>query len=432
MKRILFVSLFLLPAVLFAQDDKPKYGITFSGFVKSDFFYDSRQVVSIREGHFLLYPANESLDANKKDINANPSLNFLSIQSRLSGKITGPDAFGAKTSGVIEADFFGNETAGLADLNGFRLRHGFAKLNWEKTELLFGQYWHPMFIPECFSGVISFNTGAPFQPFSRNPQMRMTYKMGNLNFMAAANMQRDFTSVSGSLPIRNSGMPELNAQIFFKKKNDEAKTEILAGTGVGYKVLKPTLFTEKDGKKYITDQTVSGIIATVYAKYATEKFAVKMQGVYGQNAADLIMLGGYVPTQIIDTATNKVAFTTINNGSFWAEFQTKGEKVQFGLWAGYSTNLGAKDTIMNYPDKIVSTTSPIPVRGANINYAYRVSPRVVFISGKFSFALETEYTVASYMTKNDQGLSNVNSNGQITASKDISNIRVLFATIYNF
>jgi hypothetical protein len=432
MKKLVLLSLFILPAILFAQDDKPKYGITFSGFVKSDFFYDSRQVVSIREGHFLLYPVNELLDANKKDINANPSLNFLSIQSRLSGKITGPDAFGAKTSGVIEADFFGNESAGLADLNGFRLRHGFAKLNWEKTELLFGQYWHPMFIPECFSGVISFNTGAPFQPFSRNPQMRLTYKTGNINFMAAAVMQRDFTSVSGSLPIRNSAMPDMNAQIFFKKKNEEAKTEILAGTGVGYKMLKPALYSEKGGKKYVTDATVSGITATVYAKYATDKFAVKMQGVYGQNAADLIMLGGYVPTHIEDTATNEVNYTTINNGSFWAEFQTKGEKIQFGLWAGYSLNLGSKDTIMNYPDKITSTTSPIPVRGANINYAYRVAPRVVFISGKFSFALEPEYTVASYMTKNDQGVSNINSNGQITESKDISNLRILFAVIYSF
>lgn len=448
MKKTLYLLLFL-PMLVNAQETKPNYGITFSGFVKNDFFYDSRQVVSIREGHFLLYPLGESLDADKRDINANPSLNFLSIQTRLTGKITGPDAFGAKTSGTIEADFFGNESAGLVDVNGFRLRHAIAKLNWEKTELLFGQYWHPMFIPGCFSGVISFNTGAPFQPFSRNPQMRFTYKMGNLNFMAAASMQRDFTNTSGSTGIRYSGMPDMHAQVYYNKKNEEAKTEFLAGAGFGFKILKPTLYTEvitsssyysidtttmtatyhpTVSKKYLTDQTVSGMMATVYAKYSTEKFIVKLQGVYGQNVSDLLMMGGYYAKEVIDTTRNTVSYIPTGTGAGWVEFQTRGEKVQFGLWFGYSTNLGASDSIVAIQSKIATA----PARGATINSLYRVSPRVVFISGKFQFALETEYTTAGYATKNDLEDYNINAKGQVTESKDFSNLRVLFSTIYTF
>jgi len=427
MRKTLYLLLFL-PMLLNAQENKPNYGITWSGFVKSDFFYDTRQVVSIREGHFLLYPAAESLDADKKDINANPSLNFLSIQTRLAGKITGPDAFGAKTSGLIEADFFGNESAGLADLNGFRLRHGFAKLNWEKAELLFGQYWHPMFIPGCFSGVVSFNTGAPFQPFSRNPQMRYTYKMGAISFMAAASMQRDFANTSGSIGIRNSASPDLHAQIYFNKKNDEAKTEFLAGAGFGYKTLKPALYTEKGTSKYITDQTVGGMMGTVYAKYQTEKFIVKLQGVYGQNISDLVMMGGYYAQNVIDTAKNTVSYVPLNTGAGWLEFETRGEKVQFGLWLGYSTNLGTSDSVTAIQGKIATA----PARGANINSLYRISPRIVFPSGKFKFALEAEYTTAGYATKNDLGEYNINANGQVTDSKDISNVRILFAVIYSF
>ena len=103
------VIFFIGAAIAFcvcAQDDKNKFGISFSGFVKSDFFYDSRQTVSIREGHFLLYPAAESLDAAKTDINGKSSFNFLSIQTRLTGTITAPDAFGAKVKGRDRSRFF--------------------------------------------------------------------------------------------------------------------------------------------------------------------------------------------------------------------------------------------------------------------------------------------------------------------------------------
>ena len=191
--RLLFFFLFLVISTQ-SQNNTPKYGIDFSGFVKNDFFWDSRQNVTIREGHFLLYPMPISEDADKNDINAKSNFNFLSIQSRLSGKITGPDAFKAKTSGLIEADFFGNENTNFADVNGFRLRHAYVKLNWEKSELIFGQTWHPMFIAGCFPGVVSFSTGSPFQPFSRNPQIKWIRKIGKLSLAISANSQRDFIS----------------------------------------------------------------------------------------------------------------------------------------------------------------------------------------------------------------------------------------------
>ncbi len=192
MKKALLLLVFsaILAGSVIAQDNT-NFGIKFSGFVKTDMFWDSRQTVAAREGHFLLYPANEKLDVEGNDINAKANFNMLSIQTRLRGTITGPDALGAKTSGVIEAAFFGH-TEG--DINGFRLRHAFVKLNWTKTELLIGQYWHPAFVTYCFPGTVSFNTGAPFVPFTRNPQIRITQKLGNVNLMLTALTQVDFVS----------------------------------------------------------------------------------------------------------------------------------------------------------------------------------------------------------------------------------------------
>src|ERR1019366_9578168 len=116
MKKKLFLFnglVFLFAALVNAQTTTPSnqkapekktessstWGIKFSGFLRNDVFYDSRQVTSARpanQGELLLYPANVSNDANGKDINAAPSLTMLSICSRLTGTITGPDAFGAK------------------------------------------------------------------------------------------------------------------------------------------------------------------------------------------------------------------------------------------------------------------------------------------------------------------------------------------------
>lgn len=450
MKRLLLIS--MLALFIFnvqAQDEKPKFGINFSGFVKNDFFWDSRQNTSIREGHFLLFPNGINRDVNGDDINAKANFNFLSIQTRLTGKITGPDAFGAKTSGVLEADFFGNENAAFIDANGFRLRHAYVKLNWKTSELLFGQFWHPLFNANSFPGVVSFNTGAPFQPFSRNPQIRYTQKLGNFNIIVAACSQRDFASPGGSsLPLRNSAIPDVSAQIQYGFKNDSTQTEFQIGLGGGYKILSPRLNSEITSTitpesytvdtttwvvthtpavtkttKYKVKENVGGFYAMLYAKYKCKPITAKIYGVYGQNIFDQVMLGGYVVSGISDPVTGEKEYSPLSTLSTWAEIMTNGKKFQFGLFGGYTQNMGASDSIIDY-----SNTT----RGADIKSIYRIAPRAVFISGKFQFMAELEWTSVFYATKNDLGKLNRDAKGVITKSADVGNLRALFAVQYNF
>jgi len=429
---LLFAVVLLLPLLSGAQDKKEelKYGISFSGFVKNDFFWDTRESYTIREGHFLLYPKEVSNDAEGNDINDKASFNFLSIQSRITGKITAPDAFGAKTSAVLEADFFGNENAAFVDANGFRLRHAFVKLNWAKTELLTGQYWHPFFIPGCFSGVISFNTGAPMQPFSRNPQIRLTHKPGKISLAAIVSAQRDFTSPQGSASLRYSSLPDLSAIISFETNNAEKKSGFLAGVAIDYKMLQPLLTTNKGVNTYITNERISGFSATAFVRYTNPAYTLKFQGIFGQNLFDLTMLGGYAVHSITDTTRNTVDYTAFKNLTGWAEFNTHGEKFQFGLWAGYTQNLGAADDILVYSNKAGGTDAT--VRGANVKSILRLSPRIIFISGKFNFATELEYTNAAYATKDANGILNRDKKGVITETDGVSNIRLLLSVIYNF
>jgi len=418
MKRNYIALLILLiPVVLSAQDDK-KFGVKFSGFVKADFFYDTRQVVAIRNGHFLLFPAPVDKDVEGNDINAKSFMNFLAIQTRLRAKIKGPDAFGAKTSGLVEGAFFGQSQG---DINGFRLRHAFLKLNWTKTELLFGQYWHPMFITSCFPGVVSFNTGVPFQPFSRNPQIRLTQKMGKFSVIAAAAMQLDFLSTGpvgkSSTYLSNTAIPDMNLQLHYTTKNENTNKEFVVGVGGSYKILTPRLETNKG---YVDDGNVGGMSGLVFAKLKCEKMTFKVEGIYGQNAYDLTMLGGYAIRNITDTTMDYREYTTMDNMTFWTDIHSNGKKVQFGVFGGYTKNLGSTKNIYDWEE-----ASSYYSRGRTIEYVYRVSPRIMFNAGKARLAGEIEYTTAAYG-------DGVNSLGEVQNAESVSNVRFLFSAYYFF
>lgn len=394
----------------FAQ--QPIFGIDFSGFVKTDIIHDSRQTVSIREGHFLLYPAQEELDINGKDINAVSNFNILSIQTRLHGKITGPDAFGAKTSGAIEGEFFGHSEG---DINGFRLRHAFVKLNWTNTQLLVGQTWHPLFVTGCFPGVVSFNTGAPFLPFTRNPQVSLRQQFDNFSVMFTALTQRDFVSAGpdgpGSKYLRNSGMPAVNLRLEYGSENKEDGTAVLAGISGNYQVLKPRLVTPANFK---TDETIGSMVGMAYLKVKLPEVTFKAAGIYGQNTYNLTMIGGYAVEKVVSETTMQEQYAPINTLSTWADMHTNNPVWQVGLFMGYSKNMGADGDI----------SGPFYTRGSNIDYLYRISPRFVYNSGKFRVAPEIEYTVAAYGA--------IQSNGEVANPEEIANLRFLIGIFYFF
>lgn len=310
------------PAAAQAEKVPPAFGISLSGFVKTDIFYDSRQTVSIREGHFLLFPKGPLADPEGGDVNGRSNFNILSVQTRLIGKITGPDALGAKTSAYIEAEFFGTSDA---DLNGFRLRHGYLKLNWAKSELMIGQSWHPMFIAESYPDVVSFSTGAPFQPFNRSPQVRYTRMFGKVSLVATALAQRDFASNgpdgTSSVYLRNAALPEFNLKLQVASKNDSRRTETLAGVGADFMKLSPRIVTAAG---YETDESVTGLAAMAFFKQKWAKWTWKAEAVWGQNLHHLTMLGGYAVRGVVDEVRLGWDYTPIDTLSCWTEVQTNG------------------------------------------------------------------------------------------------------------
>lgn len=379
----LFFSLFILTLIannLFAQSDA--FSIKFVGFIKTDAFYQTRQMVSIREDHITLWPSKKNLDKNGEDLNEVNNFHILSIQTRLGAKIDGPGIFGGKTSGYVETEFLGTTDA---DINSLRLRHAYIDFIFDNTTIRAGQFWHPIFSVDNFPDVLNFNTGIPFIPFNRSPQIKITQKFDNFSFFAGINTQRDFT-IDGpdgysTKYVRNSGIPEASFGINYSSPS------FVFNAAASAKTFQPfTVFTI-GADKYKNEDKFTTLMATANLKFKFDKFQIKTQANYFQNAPDFLTVGGYA-IKSIDSTNHKFEFTPISSISGWLELMYKDEW-EFGIVGGYLQNLGAADDIKG----------AVYGRGLDIEKIIKVFPRIAYNYNKSKIGFETEWSSAYYGKK---------------------------------
>lgn len=403
-KAILIFLLFSLSGKgVFAQS---MFQIRFHGLINFEMFYDTRQAVAAREGTVMLFPAGELPDPDGNDMNAVPGFHVNLLTSRLQSVITGPELLGAKSSALFEVDFLGT---GPDRFSLLRMRHALAKLNWEKTELLAGQFWHPLFIPSCYPGVVHFGGGVPYNVLNRSPQIRLTHQAGNVSIMAAILSQNDFASTgpngNSTTYLRNSGMPETWTQLIFEKNR------FLAGASAGILTLRPRLQTTRG---YQTSENMTSLAGNIFAKYRWDKFQIKAQGTWGENMNHLIMLGGYGEAELIDPDRGIYNYTGIRTMASWIDMETTTGKWRAGLFGGFSKNLGSA----------VPITGTIWARGSNISHIYRIAPRVGYFIERASFNLELVYDTAAY-GQPDNRL-------RFAQTNQVTNLRTEFCIKYSF
>ncbi|RUA27773.1 MAG: hypothetical protein DSY76_05020 [Bacteroidetes bacterium] len=408
---LLILIIFIFSNTLYAQEKekKEKLKIDIHGFVKTDYWVDTRQVVYAREGLFTLFPKDISLDKNGRDINAEPSFNFSAITSRLNFKIKQFKAFGADAYGFIEADFSGMSNI---TINTFRLRHAYINLDWGKSELLLGQYWHPLFVTKVFPTVISLNTGAPFQPFNRSPQIRFTRHIGNWNIIAAVISQRDYANIGpkGRNPeyMENSLVPNGHLQLQYAGEKNTF------GFAADYKVIRPQLVTDSN---VVSDERLGSYAFMAYYKWINKKFEYKMKAIYGQNLSEQLMMGGYAVVKT-NPLNGVQEYTPTNHFFLWGDliYRKKLKNITLipGLFAGFTKNLGTtKDA-----------SGTFYAVGSKIDQMYRIAPSISVKSGNTMFSLEWEYSHVMY---GDRQLDGTVANTHAVASN-----RILMTGFYFF
>jgi len=425
MKKSILSCLFMIAFSGYSQTTpevppEKEWEVSLYGFIRTDYMWDTRKSSQVREGNLNLYPLDAPSVGN--DFNAVGSSNFLSVVSRLGTKVKGPNVWGAKMSGTLEGDFFGNVEGSSIGL--LRLRHAFVNMEWSKTSLTMGQTWYPTFIPEVFPGVANFNTGILFNPFGWATQVRLKYNLTkDLSFAVTAYKEREFTATVATIGTQNSAsinssLPSFHGQLQFKNKN------WIGGVGAEIKTLQPlTEFTlTPSNVKVPTLEKVNSSSFMAYLKYSNDTFLVKAYGISGTNLQSLVMLGGFVGYNASDKVEQYEASKT---SAFWIDLAGNGKKVAPGLFFGYTSNNGTSRTLA------AGETAKYYMRGVTgnrvVDNVMRVSGRVDFKQNKFRVTPEIEYTKATWgdLNANGDGAADLN-------QRDVNNTRFMVSCAYSF
>jgi len=392
-----------------AAPAEKEWEVNLYGFIRTDYIWDTRKSAQVREYNLNLYPLDESLDTNGDDINDAGASNFLSVVSRLGVKVKGPNVWGAKASGTLEGDFFGNTESSIGLL---RLRHAYASLDWTKTSVTMGQTWYPTFIPEVFPGVANFNTGIMFNPFGWATQVRVKQQLTkSVSFALTAYKEREFTTATAATAAQNaastnSSLPTFHGQFQYKNKN------LIAGIGAEYKSLQP--LTVSNG--FVSKEKVTSASFVGYFKYSNDKFSIKGYGITGGDMVNMVMLGGFAGYTLPGEVEE---YEAVKTTAYWFDIASNGKKIAPGLFFGYTKNDGTgRDGATALYVRGVSGT-----RG--VDNVWRASARVDFKQNKFRITPELEYTAAAW--------GDVNSSVSVDNNDTkVSNVRAMVSCVYTF
>ncbi len=444
MKKTLFIAV-LMSIFIGSVTAQEKFSFKFYGFVRNYACFDTRESLTSNSEQFYYMPKDVKLDADGNDINAQPNMMLLSITTRLGLNITGPEFLGAKTSAKIEADFAGFGTSNTV----LRIRQAYAKMDWKYSKILIGQAWHPM-MGDMMPDVFSLETGAPFTPFSRTPQLRYDYANKGFTLTATALYQFQYTSYGPDGAsfnyARNAIVPELYFQAMYKNGGFQA------GVGIDLLTIKPrqsytikemeyspiyaddgTPITDSEGNpvtigKEVTntykcnEAPVVSITPTLFASYKADRWGIKGRVTYAQNAAHLSMISGYGVTNIKDNG--EWEYGTINSIGGWidATYKQPLKKgyLQFCCFAGYTKNLGCESNIMKDDKDYL-----IFMRGEkNMDYMWRVAPSILYTHNALQIGVEYNPTTVGYGTHDgDYKMYN---------PRPVTNHRICAMVKYNF
>lgn len=336
-KIVLLIGLLLgLTSTGFAQ--KKNFTYKFYGQVRGDLFYNSRANGEIVDGLFHLYPMDHEYDADGKDLNARANGSFYLLYSRLGVDLTGPSIGQVKTSAKLETDFRGTGTS-FAIL---RIRHAYINLAWKNSAILFGQTWHPFF-GDIHPEMLNLSTGAPFNAFSRAPQIRYRYTTPHWQFTGTALWQLQYLSQGpdgkSENYIKNSCVPEFHAGV------DYRTGDFQVGAGAQLLSLVPRTENTVDDKVYKLDERITSLSFEAHVQYKLPDWVFAAKSTLGSNMTHTCMLGGYGVTSV-DSRTGEQGYTPFRVSTTWLNV-IHGKKWKQGLFLGYLKNLGTGKDIIN-------------------------------------------------------------------------------------
>lgn len=414
MKKQLLVLAALAAMAPGAMAQKKGFGYKFYGQVRTDLFYNSRANSETVDGLFYMYPKDIAPDADGNDLNAKPDGNFYTLYTRLGVDVTGPMLGGAKTSAKVEVDFRGSGTT----YSLFRMRHVYVNLDWGHSALLVGQTWHPLY-GDVAPEILNLNMGAPYQPFSRAPQLRYRFTQRSFVLTAAAVWQSQYLSVGPKSDnvgetatqkhqsfMKNSCVPELYLGMDYKADG------LLAGAGLHLSSMTPRVQSvTDDGDVYKVSERITSLSGEAHVKYTHNLFMIAAKSVLSSNLTQTSTIGGYGITSV-DPRTGEQQYTPLRVSHTWVSAMY-GSKWRGGVFAGYLKNLGASKEV-----------SGLLGTGTDIDQLTTATAELTYNLPNWKFGAEYSWIGARY-GEND-------AKGRVTDTHLVKNNRIVFTALFQF
>lgn len=406
-----------------AVKDELKNHFQFYGFVRNFFAFDTRESVASLGDLFYYLPKDVDMNEDgSQDLNARSSFRFLALTTRLgvdvSGYKVGRTSFGAK----VETDFYAGIT-GVSGTAQLRLRQAYMTIGWDGLDLgreskaavslKLGQAWHPMAADQPH--VLALETGTPFNPFSRTPQVLMDASLGKHFVLSAGaiwQMQYQSAGPAGASAdyIKYACTPEGYIGVTCKAGG------FLAKAGVSVLSIKPRSLGTETYKDEATGQFLSRTVRVsdrittcspyLYLQYRKGTFEAKAKTVFSQAGEHMNLMSGYGisymgPADALTEYDGHFEYVPLRASSTWASV-SYGKKWQVMLMGGYVKNLGtAEPLVTDFTDDSGTYTDSghlyFSKNGfSNLNAMWRVVPTIAYNFGKFTIAMELNVTSARY------------------------------------
>lgn len=411
MKKRLLISVFMVGSMFSVPEVK------WGGCVRIDTFADTRQTFSTPDGAWMLWPEKIAYDDQGCDINAQGNFGISPAYSWIF--VSAEDKVGeTNLKAHVEMEFGSEFPVGFMNI-----REAYFKAEWEKSSVLVGQYLYPL-VDACWAHTVGWDGGGPAVPYAYFPQVCFTYNTHDIKFTLSPYSEFDYASQGqdGYTPayMQNSMTPALYAGVEIDKKN------FRTGIGLGVKRLLPALATTTTSttssveKTIVHDKSLAAFLGAVYGEVRLNDYQCRAEFLLGQNGFDIVMLGGYVMSGA-NPFTGRRCYTNINFTSCWVDFEYKRhEKLQPGLFIGYTKNLGTRKlvyldddcepTFYGFDDQLAAT--------------FRIAPRLRSEFNGIEIGFEADFMIAWF--------GKMNRKGRQPCTYSVSNFRPLLVTSYYF
>lgn len=396
--------------------------VDFGGFVRHSSALDSRLTVPDNEGVSALFPLPKRIDPVGRDINARGQYNMLTLQTRLFSRLYAPPIGDARVQGYIEVDFQGRRN--IAEL--IRMRRVYITCDYHNFSFLGGQTDNPFFISPYEPKTVTIDQGAPYNPFSRNPQIRFAYNRGVCTIIGTAVTQLDKLSPGpigfSNTYMRNAIVPNLDLQVQIKP-NDL----LFFATSANYKRLAPRIASAVGDQIFKVHESINSFSAFAMGWCAIPQRHLQLATkiVYSQNMFEYDLLSGYA-VRSRDPVTGKQIYTNLANVACWADLQKNvREWIQIGCFTGFTKNLGFGHPVDD--NLLVDNAVPsslVFAREPTVNYVMRIMPRTFWNIKQLSIGAELQLDHATF--------GSISKDGTIYDSHAVNLARLHLVLLYNF